>query len=133
MPQVTGHGEETVFFSIEGEGEQWRLMEKVAAALEGFCRPPGEQFWTFSTAKVTDIVGAKEQVDVAYSYVPNPEEAFSFVEVRHRGSRVQRPYVQEVMGKKRSLRIADCCIVSPQDSRRTQPRWRQRTESAYVS
>lgn len=49
---------------------------------------------------------------MAYASMSDPTEYFSFVEVRDRSKKVGRQYIQEIMGKRTSLNIDACKVVS---------------------
>lgn len=102
----------SIFISHEGGENHWRLMEKLAAIFELYINPNPDNVFTFSSAKVPDCIDSHEQVDVAYSYLPDPSRLFSFIEVRDRNTNIGRGYIQEVIGKRKSIGVNDCCIVS---------------------
>lgn len=102
----------SIFMSPEGGDAHWRLMEKLAAIFELQVNPKPDDVFTFSSAQVPDCISSSEQVDAAYSYVPDPTRFFSFLEVRDRTSNIGRGYIQEVIGKRKSLGVDDCCVVS---------------------
>jgi hypothetical protein len=111
LPSINIQGKQAIFFSRNDANKPWRQYEKIIAAFEGALQPRDDVL-TFSSVKVTDIIGRPEQVDIALVNPSNPSDYFSFVEVRNRDENVGRPYIQEVMGKKISLNKDDCKIVS---------------------
>ncbi len=102
----------TIFVSPEGGDKNWRLMEKLAAILEITITPDSEELFTFTSAKVPDCISSSEQVDAAFSYVPDPTQFFSFMGVRDRNKNIGRGYIQEIIGKRKSLGCHECCVVS---------------------
>lgn len=111
MPKLTLEGKPTLFFSTNEADKSWRLKEKVVAVIESYLQERDDIF-TLSHAKITDVIGSLEEVDVAYTSLSDPRKFFSFVEVRDRSKKVGRPYIQEIMGKRDSLRIDACKVVS---------------------
>lgn len=111
MATVSTKGEQTLFFSKNEADASWRLKEKIVAVIESYLQDR-EDISTFSSTRIRDVVNDLEEVDIAYTSMSDPTEYFSFVEVRDRSSKVGRPYIQEVMGKRRSLGIDNCKIVS---------------------
>ena len=111
MPEISVVGKPTFFFSPHHADKSWRLKEKIVAVIESFLQGE-DNILTFSTAKIVDVIGSVEDVDVAYASLSDPTKAFSFVEVRDRSKSVGRQYIQEIMGKRKSLGIDVCQIVS---------------------
>jgi hypothetical protein len=111
MPTVSAVGKPTVFFSAHHSDKQWRQKEKVVAIIESSLQGIEEPL-TFSPAHVQDIIGATEEVDVAFGTSIDPLKPFSFVEVRDRNANVRRPYIQQVKGKRDSLGIERSLVVS---------------------
>jgi len=111
LPKKTIEGKPTLFFSANAADKSWRLTEKIVALIESFLQGLDELF-TLSSARIRDIAGDLEDVDVAYASIADPMDFFSFVEVRDRRRKVGRQYIQEVMGKRKSLGIDSCVVVS---------------------
>jgi hypothetical protein len=111
MPKIVSYGNPSIHFSYNSKDKSWRLKEKIVAIIESYLQGR-EDILTFSSVKVTDIVGDPEELDIAYASMNEPNDYFSFVEVRNRGSVVQRNYIQEIIGKKESIDIKSCKIVS---------------------
>lgn len=111
MPKVSVEGKQTLFFSKNAVDESWRFKEKISAVIESFFQNRDDLF-TFSSIKVRDIVNDLEDLDAAFANIEDPNDLFSFIEVRDRGKKVGRQYIQEVMGKRTSLDIETCKIVS---------------------
>jgi len=111
MPKVSVEGKQTLFFSKNAADQSWRFKEKMVAVIESFFQNRNDLF-TFSSTKIRDIVNDLEDLDVAFASIEDPTDFFSFVEVRDRGKKVGRQYIQEVMGKRTSLSIDTCKIVS---------------------
>jgi len=72
-------------------------MEKLAAIFELEVTPNSNELFTFTSAQVPDCISSSEQVDAAFSYVPDPTRFFSFMEVRDRGENIGRGYIQEII------------------------------------
>ncbi len=111
MPKVSVEGKQTLFFSKNAADQSWRFKEKMVAVIESFFQNRNDLF-TFSSTKIRDIVNDLEDLDAAFASIEDPTDFFSFVEVRDRGKKVGRQYIQEVMGKRTSLSIDTCKIVS---------------------
>ena len=111
MPSVSSIGQPTLFFNSNHAAEDWRLKEKIVALIESFLQPVANPY-TFSDARLPDVIGSTEQTDVVFSVTPDLLAAFAFVEVRDRKEKVGRPYVQEIMGKRESLGVPSCIIAS---------------------
>lgn len=111
MPKSIMRGEPTLFFSTNQADKSWRLKEKIIAIIESYLQDR-EDVFTYSSTKIKDIIGQLEEVDVAYTSISDPMSFFSFIEVRDRSNNVGRPYIQEIMGKKTSLNIDKCRVVS---------------------
>jgi hypothetical protein len=112
MPSATSEGQETLFFSTNKTDRSWRLKEKIVAIIESYFQERDDGIFTFSSARIKDAVDSLEEVDVAYTSFSDPTKYFSFVEVRDRSHNVGREYIQEVKGKRDSLNIEKCKIVS---------------------
>lgn len=108
---ITIEGKPTLFFSASHADKSWRLTEKIVAVIESFlqCR---DELFTLSSARIRDIARDLEDVDVAYTSTPHPMDPFSSVEVKDTKGKVGRQYIQEVMGKRDSLGIDTCVVVS---------------------
>ena len=111
MPKISIQGKRTLFFSRNYADKSWRLKEKIVAVIESFFQDR-DNVLTFSSINIRDVVNDLENVDVVYANMEDPRELFSFVEVRDRGEKVGRQYIQEIMGKRESLGIENCRIVS---------------------
>ena len=59
-----------------------------------------------------DIIGSTENVDVVFAAAANTASYMSFVEVRDHSRKVNRQYIQEIMGKRKSIGIDSCTIAS---------------------
>ncbi len=111
MPEVIVEGKPTLFFTTHQADRDWRLKEKVVAVIESYFQEQ-DDLLTFSSTKIRDVVGSLEDVDVAYTSLSDPTDYFSFVEVRNRHKNVGRQYIQEIIGKRISLGLEKCKIVS---------------------
>jgi hypothetical protein len=111
MPVISTIGESTLFFSTNDKDKLWRHKEKIVAVIESYLQGKDDIF-TYSSVKAKDIIGYSEQVDVAYTTIQDPMKLFSFVEVRDRSIQTGRQYIQEIMGKRTSLGINTCKVVS---------------------
>lgn len=111
MPEVVSEGKPTLFFTAHQADQDWRLKEKIVAVIESYFQER-DDIYTFSSAKIKDVVGSLEEVDVAYASLQDPTAYFSFIEVRDRRNKVGRPYIQEIMGKRTSLALESCKVVS---------------------
>src|SRR5262245_56901586 len=111
MPSVTAKGKPGVFLATSHSDKEWRLQEQLVALFESnLC--DSESAITFSPMDVPDVIGSTENVDVVFAAAKNTTSYLSFVEVRDRSTKVGRQYVQEIIGKRKSVAIPDCAIVS---------------------
>jgi len=108
---ITTEGKPTLFFSASHADKSWRLTEKIVAVIESFLQGRDELF-TLSSARIRDMAGDLEEVDVAYASMADPMDVFSSIEVRDRKEKVGRQYIQEIIGKRESLGIDTCKVVS---------------------
>lgn len=111
MPEIILEGKPTLFFTTHQADKDWRLKEKTVAVIESYFQEQHDLL-TFSSTKIKDVVGSLEDVDIAYTSLSDPTDYFSFVEVRNRHKNVGRQYVQEIIGKRISLGLEKCKIVS---------------------
>ncbi|OGO37702.1 MAG: hypothetical protein A2147_00655 [Chloroflexi bacterium RBG_16_57_8] len=111
MPEITVEGKPQLFFSSSGSDKPWRLVEQIAAVIESFFQEKNDVY-AYSPARIPNVVGDPTEVDVAYSYTPDPRDAFRFVQVRDRNDVQGRPWVEQVLGQQQSLDIRDSTMVS---------------------
>ena len=111
MPTVTVEGKRQLFFSDNDPDKSWRLKEKIVAVVESYFQGL-DDVYAFSSIGVPNVVGDSTEVDVVYSGISDPTEAFEFVQVRDRASTQGRPWVEQVMGQQRSLSINRATMVS---------------------
>lgn len=111
MPVASSPGKPLLFFSAHHADKEWRLKEKLVAVIESYLQPVADPY-TFSNARLLDVIGSTEEVDVAFSTTGDPRAAFSFVEVRDRNKKVGRPYIQQIIGKMKTLGVHQCAVVS---------------------
>lgn len=110
MKVVRVDGKRNFFLSKSASDDRWRNAERLVAVAEGFLQ--GDVV-TFSTAGIRNVVGETEKVDVAFTHLADPLRGFqSFVEVRARARAQGRPWIQELVGRKRSLQLESCLAVS---------------------
>jgi hypothetical protein len=111
MPEITIEGKPQLFFSANASDKPWRLVERIVAVIESFFQDK-DDVYTYSPAHIANVVGDPTEVDVAYSYVPDPRDAFQFVQVRDRNDIQGRPWVEQVLGQQQSLDISNSTMVS---------------------
>ncbi|OGO11687.1 MAG: hypothetical protein A2Y53_05230 [Chloroflexi bacterium RBG_16_47_49] len=113
MPEAIARGERSLFFTHRTIEKNWRLSEKVAAVLEGnFVGESGSVF-TFSTARVPNGTPYPPPLDVVYSVIPDPDAAFSFVQVKDNSKdKVDREFIDAVIGQRVQTGIQSCTVVS---------------------
>lgn len=111
MPKVTVEGKPRLFFSDNDPDKSWRLKEKIVAVVESYFQGL-DDVYAFSSIGMRNVVGDSTEVDVAYSSIPDPTEAFEFVQVRDRAGTQGRPWVEQIMGQQRSLGINRATMVS---------------------
>jgi hypothetical protein len=113
VPEVSTTGERSLFFTHRRREERWRLTEKVAAVLEGNFTGRLESLFTFSTATIPNGTPYAIPLDVAYSVLPDPLAAFAFVQVKdHSTDKVEREYIDAVIGQRVQTGIQHCVVVS---------------------
>jgi hypothetical protein len=113
MPVVEMRGKRNLFLSGNNLNEDHRLMEKVTTIIEAQLRDDGSgNVLAHSSIQVLDIAGGSRELDVAFTRASRPEEVFASVEVKHHGKKVGPGFVEEVVGKRLSVRIADATLVS---------------------
>jgi hypothetical protein len=111
MPEITAEGKPTLFFSTNDANRPWRLKEKVIAVLESYLQGR-EDLYTFSSVRIPNVVGDLTEVDAAFSSFSDPTQFFRFVQVRDREDAEGRPWIEQVIGQKRSLGIDAATAVS---------------------
>ena len=111
MVTVTTSGRPLLLFSANDTDKEWRLKEKIVAVIESYLQPVSDPY-TFSSINLPNAIESTEQVDVVHSITDDPRSAFSFAEVRDQGRKVGRPYIQQVMGKIRTLGVEQCTVAS---------------------
>jgi len=111
MPTVTVEGKPGLFFSDNDPDKSWRLKGKIVAVVESYFQGL-DDVYAFSSIGIPNVVGDSTEVDVAYSSIPDPTEAFEFVQVRDRAGTQGRPWVEQVMGQQRALGINRATMVS---------------------
>jgi hypothetical protein len=109
---VTSYAQEkpNLYLSANDKDEDWRMTEILVAITESFIQ--GDDVITISSTKMNDVINYPEQMDVMQFRRIDPNTYINFVEVRDRGSKVSRNYVQEIIGKRKSTVIQECKIVS---------------------
>lgn len=111
MPKITVEGKPTLFFSTNDVDKSWRLKEKVIAVVESYLQGL-DDLYVFSSIKLPNVVGDPTEVDGAFSNIPDPTESFRFVQVRDRADTEGRPWIEQVMGQRRSLGIDAVTVAS---------------------
>jgi hypothetical protein len=111
MPIVSSEGKARLFFSTNDPDELWRFKEKVVAVIESYFQDTDDMY-VFSSVRIPNIVGDPTEVDVAYSTITDPTEFFEFVQVRDRSNTQGRPWVEQIVGQRRSLDIEAGTMVS---------------------
>ncbi|MBN2099689.1 MAG: hypothetical protein JW753_08845 [Dehalococcoidia bacterium] len=111
MPDITTEGKPTLFFSSNDVDSSWRLNEKMIALLESYLQGR-EDLYTFSSARIPNVVGDPTEVDAAFSSLDDPTRFFRFVQVRAREGVEGRPWIEQIIGQKRSLGIGAATAVS---------------------
>lgn len=112
MPKIILEAEKkpTVFLSANNKDDSWRLTEVLVAIIESYLHEGDVH--TISSTKTRDIAGDLEELDIAFSRASELTSYFSFIEVRDRSGKVGRNYVQEIIGKRSTVDISKCSIVS---------------------
>ena len=111
MPKIVVEGKPQLFFSSNDCNKPWRLIEKIVAIIESSFQET-DNIYTYSSIKLPNCAGDLTEVDVAYSFRPNPTEAFRFVQIRDRANTQGRPWVEQVLGQMQSLSIQKATMVS---------------------
>ena len=111
MPKIIVEGKPTLFFSANYADKSWRLKEKIIAVLESYLQGL-EDLYTFSSKKISNVIGDSTEVDVTFLSISDPTEFFRFVQVRDREDTEGRPWIEQVMGQQRSLGINAATMVS---------------------
>lgn len=111
MLKILVEGKQTLFFSDNAANKQWRFKEKITALIESNLQDQANLL-TFSSMEVRDIAKDIEELDIAYVNKDDPTDIFSFIEVRDRSEKIGRQYIQEIIGKRISLGIDACKIIS---------------------
>jgi hypothetical protein len=111
VPTVTVEGKPQLFFSDNALDKAWRLKEKIVAIVESYFQGM-DDLYAFSSIRIPNIVGDATEVDIVYSSIPDPTEAFEFVQVRDRADTQGRPWLEQIIGQQRSLGINRATMVS---------------------
>src|SRR5687768_11293950 len=111
MSQLTLVAKQQLFFSSNHADENWRLKEKLVALVESYLRGTSDCL-TFSPAFPKNSAGDEVEVDAAYSIVSKPDDLFEFVQVRDRDGAQGRPWIEQVLGQKQSLKFGSPICAS---------------------
>jgi len=111
MPKATSEGKPTLFFSANNKDKQWRIKEKFTAVIESSLQNL-ENFYTYSSINIPNVIGDLEELDVAFSRIDNPKEIFQFIQIRDRNQTEGRPWIQQIIGQQHTLGINAGIAVS---------------------
>lgn len=112
MPRVTAIGKRQLFFSPNHADKEWRLKERLVALIESYLQGIDDVL-TFSPAFPRNCAGDAVEVDAGFASVSNPTRIFEFAQVRDRRRRQGRPWIEQILGQKHSLKCGSPIVVSP--------------------
>ncbi|MGB4089553.1 MAG: restriction endonuclease [Smithellaceae bacterium] len=111
MPKIIIKGKSQLFFSDNDPEKTWRLKEKIVAVVESHIQSR-DDLYTFSSQRIRNAVGDLEEVDVAFTNFSNPTDVFEFIQVRDRKNTAGRPWIEQILGQRKSLGINGGIMVS---------------------
>lgn len=111
MPTVSSKGKPRLIFSSNDQDKLWRLKEKIVAVIESYYQDLDDLF-VYSSVGIKNIVGDDTEVDVAFSSLSDPTDYFEFIQVRDRENTQGRPWIEQLLGQRQSLKLKKGIMVS---------------------